>query len=169
MTWRERIGNAVAAALLATLLFWALPAVVGAQDAIETVEQTGVDSWEDLAAAAPPEMWEYGAMLVLPAIVQYVKTKRWNDEDIRFLVIGLAVVVALGGAYLRGELTNVAFTGASVVKIAVGAGLVYDRVYKAKPFAGLSALLGSMRDGPSKRSQRAGYKGAKPDSPPPGG
>jgi hypothetical protein len=135
-------------------------------DAASDVTTTEVDSVEDFDEQSPIELWELVSVILLPWIVQIVKSRNWNDEQSRFALFVAAVITTLIASYLRDELT-LDYSIPAILKVALLSQAAYQSILKMSGVAGVTAYLGSLRGGPTVEAQRAGYQGVIAETPPP--
>lgn len=162
---REWFRWAVVAGLLVGLALVLMGGLHPAAFAQEV--ETGVGSVDDLDKQSPIQLWELISALFIPAIVQAIKRRDWDDETSRLALVSLSVAVAIIGSYLRDEL-SAALTITTAMKLVLLSYASYESILKMKGIAPLTAALGSLgKNAPSAEAQRAGYKGVTPKTPPP--
>lgn len=108
----------------------------------ESIDNTDQSVSDQLADAAPFEIWEIllGVALsgiVIPIFIQ----KGWSVEEQKATAFALAALAAIGGSYLRGELDNFTFTAASVLKMAGAVYIAYNTVWKVKFLSAIPAKI----------------------------
>lgn len=103
------------------------------QPAVESADDQEQSASEALSNIAPFETWQMiSGVFVAGFVVPIVNKRRYSNEVRTGIALLVALVTALVGSFLRGELDNFNYTAATVMQMAGIVYLSYQTIWKAK-------------------------------------